>query len=31
MDKPVVSVSPHQGNKITDIKIGAKNLCYTCS
>ena len=31
MDKPIVSVPVHQGHEATDVKIGSKNVCYTCS
>lgn len=31
MDKVVTSFAAHQGHSITDIKVGAKNLLYTCS
>lgn len=31
MDKVILSIPAHQGNSITDVKIGSKNLCYTCS
>ncbi len=31
IDKLLVSFAAHQGKSITDVKIGSKNLCYTCS
>ena len=31
IDKVVTSFAAHQGHAITDVKIGSKNLVYTCS
>lgn len=31
IDKVITSVAAHQGHAITDVKIGSKNLVYTCS
>ena len=31
MDKPVLAVDVHQGNEVTDVKVGLKNICFTCS
>ena len=31
MDKPVTSIAAHEGHAITDVKVGSKNMCYTCS
>lgn len=31
MDKPLYTIPVHNGHTVTDVKIGSKNVCYTCS
>lgn len=31
LEKPVLTHPVHKGHQATDVKIGSKNVCYTCS